>query len=64
MNFTPEGVIAACLLPFDEELRIDAAQFKRHLASVAAVEGISAITLIAPPPSHGCSERVGAGAGR
>jgi 4-hydroxy-tetrahydrodipicolinate synthase len=45
MKFKPEGVIPACLLPFDEELRIDAPQFKRHIVSVAAVEGISAITL-------------------
>ena len=44
-NFVPQGVIPAVLLPFDEELAIDEASFRRHLRDVASVEGISAITI-------------------
>ena len=44
-DWTPEGIVPAVLLPFDADLRIDEASFRRHLADVLAVEGISAITL-------------------
>lgn len=44
-KFVPEGVIPACLLPFHEDLSIDEAAFRRHLSDVAAVSGISAITI-------------------
>ncbi len=44
-NFVPQGVIPAVLLPFDEELAIDEASFRRHLRDVASVEGLSAITI-------------------
>ena len=44
-NYVPHGVIPAVLLPFDNDLAIDEAEFRRHLRDVAAVEGLSAITL-------------------
>ena len=44
-NFVPEGVIPACLLPFQDDLSIDEASFRRHLSDVAAVSGISAVTI-------------------
>jgi 4-hydroxy-tetrahydrodipicolinate synthase len=44
-KFVPEGVIPACLLPFHEDLSIDEAAFRRHLADVAAVPGIAALTI-------------------
>ncbi len=43
--YQPQGVIPACLLPFDAELRIDEPAFRRHLRDLASVEGISAITV-------------------
>ena len=45
MNWAPQGVIPAVLLPFNEDLSIDETSFRAHLADVAAVEGVSAITL-------------------
>ncbi len=44
-NFSPEGVIPACLLPFHDDLSIDEAAFRRHLSDLAAVAGLSAIAL-------------------
>ncbi len=44
-RFHPEGVIPAVLLPFKEDLSIDAAAFSRHLRDVAGVEGVTGITL-------------------
>ena len=44
-NYVPKGVIPAVLLPFDNDLAIDEASFRRHLRDVAAVEGLSAITI-------------------
>ena len=44
-NFTPHGVIPAVILPFHDDLSIDEANFRRHLRAVAAVEGLSAITI-------------------
>jgi 4-hydroxy-tetrahydrodipicolinate synthase len=38
-------VIPAVLLPFDNELAIDEASFRKHLRDVTAVEGLSAITI-------------------
>jgi 4-hydroxy-tetrahydrodipicolinate synthase len=43
--FDPRGVIPACLLPFTRDLEIDEPAFRRHLSDLAAVEGISAITV-------------------
>ena len=44
-NFIPQGVIPACLLPFNEDLSIDEASFRHHLSDVASVAGISGITI-------------------
>jgi len=44
-SYVPHGVIAAVLLPFDADLAIDEAGFRKHLRDVAATEGISAITV-------------------
>ena len=44
-NYLPRGVIPAALLPFHEDLSIDAAAYGSHLRDLAAVEGISAITI-------------------
>src|SRR5712691_8480965 len=45
MNWVPQGVIPAVLLPFKEDLSIDEPSFRAHLSDVAAVEGLSAITI-------------------
>jgi 4-hydroxy-tetrahydrodipicolinate synthase len=45
MKWVPQGVIPAVLLPFHEDLSIDEPSFRAHLRDVAAVEGISAITV-------------------
>ena len=45
VNYVPHGVIPAVLLPFDDDLAIDEASFRRHLRDVACVEGLSAITV-------------------
>src|ERR1019366_8210440 len=44
-NYVPKGVIPAVLLPFENDLSIDEASFRKHLRDVAAVEGLSAITV-------------------
>jgi 4-hydroxy-tetrahydrodipicolinate synthase len=43
--YVPAGVIPAVLLPFHEDLSIDEASYRAHLRDVAAVDGISAITV-------------------
>ena len=43
--FMPHGVIPAVLLPFFEDLSIDEASFRSHLRDVAAVQGLSALTI-------------------
>jgi 4-hydroxy-tetrahydrodipicolinate synthase len=43
--FDPCGVIPACLMPFDSNLAIDEAAYRRHLRDLAAVDGIAAITV-------------------
>src|ERR1041384_6655114 len=43
--YVPSGVIPAVLLPFNDDLSIDEASYRAHLRDVAAVEGISAITV-------------------
>src|SRR5438552_4879768 len=45
MPYVPAGVIPAVLLPFHEDLSIDEASYRAHLRDVAAVEGLSAITV-------------------
>ena len=44
-EFRPQGVIPATLLAFDDDFEIDEAASRRHLRDVAAVEGLSAITV-------------------
>jgi 4-hydroxy-tetrahydrodipicolinate synthase len=41
----PHGVIPAVLLPFNDDLSIDEKSFRAHLRDVAAVKGISAVTI-------------------
>src|SRR6185503_18962139 len=43
--YVPAGVIPAVLLPFHDDLSIDEVSYRGHLRDVAAVEGISAITV-------------------
>src|SRR2546421_1968137 len=45
MPYVPAGVIPAVLLPFNDDLSIDEQSFRAHLRDVAAVEGLSAITV-------------------
>jgi 4-hydroxy-tetrahydrodipicolinate synthase len=44
-NFVPTGVIPACILPFHGDLSLDLKSLKKHLQDVAAVDGLSAITI-------------------
>ena len=44
-TYVPHGVIPAVLLPFDADLAIDEASFRKHLRDVAATDGITAITI-------------------
>jgi 4-hydroxy-tetrahydrodipicolinate synthase len=44
-SYVPHGVIPAVLLPFFDDLSIDEGSFRRHLADVAAVPGLSAVTI-------------------
>ncbi|HEY5217859.1 MAG TPA: dihydrodipicolinate synthase family protein [Pseudolabrys sp.] len=44
-SYVPHGVIPAVLLPFENDLSIDEASFRKHLRDVASVEGLSAITI-------------------
>src|SRR4030088_2575831 len=44
-SYLPHGVIPAVLLPFHDDLSIDDKSFRRHLRDVAAVKGLSAITI-------------------
>lgn len=44
-NYEPKGVIPAVLMPFDADLAIDEKAYRSHLADVASVEGINAITI-------------------
>ena len=44
-DYVPQGVIPAVLLPFHDDLSIDERAYRAHLRDVAAVDGISAITV-------------------
>jgi 4-hydroxy-tetrahydrodipicolinate synthase len=44
-QYIPAGVIPAVLLPFHDDLSIDEASYRAHLRDVAAVEGVTAITV-------------------
>jgi 4-hydroxy-tetrahydrodipicolinate synthase len=43
--YQPSGVIPACILPFHDDLSLDLASFKRHITDVAAVPGVTALTI-------------------
>jgi len=44
-EYVPHGVIPAVLLPFADDLAIDDKGFRKHLADVAATEGLAAVTV-------------------
>jgi 4-hydroxy-tetrahydrodipicolinate synthase len=44
-DFRPEGVIPACLLPFEADYAIDERGYRKHLRDVVGVRGIRAITV-------------------
>lgn len=44
-EYIPHGVIPAALLPFNEDLSIDEASLRSHLRDLAAVQGVTAITI-------------------
>ena len=44
-KFVPQGVIPAALLPFEKDFSIDEVSFKSHLADLARVRGVAAITV-------------------
>ena len=44
-DYVPAGVIPATLMAFNEDFSIDEAGARRHLRDVAAVEGLSAVTV-------------------
>ena len=44
-QWMPSGVIPAVLLPFNEDFSIDERSYRAHLRDVAAVDGVSAITV-------------------
>ena len=44
-HYTPHGVIPAVILPFTDDLEIDEKNFRKHLQDVAAVQGLSAVTI-------------------
>jgi 4-hydroxy-tetrahydrodipicolinate synthase len=55
-DFEPKGVIHACLLSLQEDFEIDEAGFRKHLHDVAAVDGISALTVNAHASEvHACT---------
>ncbi len=44
-DFTLAGVIPAAILPFEEDLAIDGAAYRKHLRDLAGVHGIAAVTI-------------------
>jgi 4-hydroxy-tetrahydrodipicolinate synthase len=45
VEYEPQGVIPAALLPFHADLSIDESAFRAHLRDLAAVEGVTAVTV-------------------
>ncbi len=43
-DWVPEGVIPAVLLPFRDDFSIDEASYRKHLADIAGVGGVGAVT--------------------
>ncbi len=54
LEYVPRGVIPAVLLPFFDDLSIDEAAYRSHLRDVAAIEGISAVTVNAHASEVAC----------
>jgi 4-hydroxy-tetrahydrodipicolinate synthase len=44
-DFVPHGVIPAVLLPFHDDFSIDETSFRNHLRDIAAVQGLSGVTV-------------------
>jgi 4-hydroxy-tetrahydrodipicolinate synthase len=44
-SYLPQGVIPAVLLPFNDDMSIDEASFRKHLRDVSSTEGLSAISI-------------------
>lgn len=44
-SFEPRGVIPACLMPFDADMKIDEAAWTAHLEDIASVDGITGIAI-------------------
>lgn len=44
-SFEPRGVIPACLMPFDADMKIDEAAWTAHLRDIASVDGIAGIAI-------------------
>ncbi|OGA56118.1 MAG: dihydrodipicolinate synthase family protein [Betaproteobacteria bacterium RIFCSPLOWO2_12_FULL_65_14] len=44
-EYIPHGVIPAALLPFNEDFSIDEVAYRSHLSDLAAVQGVTAITI-------------------
>lgn len=44
-EYVPHGVIPAVLLPFRDDLSIDETAYRAHLRDVAAVDGVTALTI-------------------
>jgi len=43
--YVPAGVIPAVLMPFNADLSIDEASYKRHLADLCGIRGVTALTI-------------------
>jgi hypothetical protein len=55
-SYIPHGVIPATLLALDDDYSIDIAASRKHLRDVAAVDGVSAITVNGHASEvHACS---------
>lgn len=44
-KYQPQGVIPACLMPFDADLDIDEAAYRSHLRDLGAVDGVTSVTV-------------------
>jgi 4-hydroxy-tetrahydrodipicolinate synthase len=44
-SYLPQGVIPAVLLPFNDDMSIDEASFRKHLRDVSSTDGLSAISI-------------------
>ena len=50
-TYIPHGVIPAVLLPFDNDLAIDEASFRKHLRDVAATDGLTGLSIVEIHPA-------------